>query len=162
MLRIHRATDDKLGTGYIQAWRKAYPDVEIDPSTTPIEGRLRAARLFVYTYNSTGYLETLARNIPTVVFWNPEHWELREAAKPYFVLLKEAGIYHSDPIAAANHVNAIWDSVDAWWYSDRVQAARKAFCEAYARSSQQPVRDLMQALDFASVSSSSDGKAVRT
>lgn len=148
VLRIHRGTDAKLGTGYIEAWRKTCPDVEIDPSTTPIEARIRAARLFVYTYNSTGYLETLARNIPTVVFWNPEHWELREAARPYFSLLEEAGIYHADPVAAADHVNAIWDAVGTWWYSDRVQAARKAFCEAYARSSPRPIRDLVRALRF--------------
>lgn len=148
VLRIHSASEQKVGTGYVQAWRNAYPDVEVDPSTTPIEARIRAARLFVYTYNSTGYLETLARNIPTVVFWNPACWELREAARPYFALLEEAGIYHADPVAAADHVNAIWDRVDVWWYSDRVQAARKAFCEGYARSSLRPIRDLVRALRF--------------
>ncbi len=148
VLRIHSAAEAKVGTGFVHAWSKTYPEVEIDPSTTPIEARIRAARLFVYTYNSTGYLETLARNIPTVVFWNPEHWELRESTRPFFSLLEEAGIFHADPAAAAAHVNAIWDDVAAWWHSDRVQAARKAFCEVYARNSPRPVRDFVRALRF--------------
>lgn len=148
VLRIHKGTDDKLGTGYIPSWQQEFPDVEIDPSVTPIEERIRAARVFVYTYNSTGYLETLARNIPTVIFWNPEHWELRAAAKPYFALLETAGIFHSDPAAAAAHVNAVWDSVDSWWKSPSVQAARKTFCAVYARESRHPVEDLLAALSF--------------
>lgn len=148
VLRIHSSAEAKVGTGFVDAWNKTHPEVEIDPSTTPIEGRIRAARLFVYTYNSTGYLETLARNIPTVVFWNPEHWELRETARPWFLLLEEAGIYYPDPASAAAHVNNIWDDVETWWHSDRVQAARKAFCEVYAKSSPRPVRDFVRALRF--------------
>lgn len=148
VLRIHKRTDDKLRSAYIPQWRAAFPLVEIDPSITPIEKRIASSRLFVYTYNSTGFLETLGRNIPTVIFWNPNNWELRDGAIPLFDALAKAGIFFSDPEAAARHVNEIWDDVGGWWSRDDVQAARKAFCAQYARDSAEPLRDLLRALKF--------------
>ncbi len=146
VLRIHERTDMKLRSAYIPQWRQAFPEVEIDPSVTPIERRIVGSRLFVYTYNSTGFLETLGRNIPTVIFWNPDQWELREDARPLFAALQEAGIFFSDPVAAAAHVNSVWHDVDAWWSQPQVQRAVKAFCAQYARSVPNPDEVLLHAL----------------
>lgn len=148
VLRIHKRTDDKLRTGYIPQWRAAFPQVEIDPSVGHIHSRFASSRLVVITYNGTTFLETLGRNIPTLILWNPAHWELRAEAEPYFRQLADAGIFYADPTAAALHVNEIWDDVAGWWYSSAVQSARKAFCAQYARASDDPHRDLLAALTF--------------
>ncbi len=145
-VRIYQALDEKLRTAYVARWKKAWPGVEIDPSTEPIERRLGQCRVFVYTYNSTGFLETLARNIPTVMFWNPDSFELRADAQPYFDLLQHVGIYHETPESAAQHVTAIWNDVAAWWNQPSVQEARRTFCEQYARMPEHPLRVLKEAL----------------
>ncbi|WP_161631541.1 LIC12162 family transferase [Rhodoferax saidenbachensis] len=150
VLRIHQRTDEKLRSAYVPQWRATFPKVEVDPSVTPIEQRLQSSRLFVYTYNSTGFLETLARNIPTVMFWNPGQWELRAEARPLFKVLADAGIFFEDPVAAARHVNAVWHDVVSWWLQPQIQHAVQAFCAQYARSVADPERELLAALTFES------------
>ena len=149
VLRIHQRTDEKVRTSFVPQWQAAFPDVEVDPSVTLIEQRLQRSRLFVYTYNSTGFLETLGRNIPTVMFWNPDHWELRAEARPLFKTLADVGIFFEDPVLAARHVNAVWNDVAGWWSQPRVQRAVKLFCEQYARSVDDPEDRLLAALKFA-------------
>ena len=145
-VRIDRAVDRKACTSYIERWQDAFPAVEIDPSTEPIERRLRDCRLFVYTYNATGFLETLGRNIPTVMFWNPHYFELRPAAQPYFDLLAQARIFHETPESAAQHVTSIWEDVAEWWNRPAVQQARRTFCQQYARMPAHPLRVVSRAL----------------
>ena len=149
VLRIHQRTDEKLRGAFVPQWQAAFPNVEVDPSVSSIEHRLATSRLFVYTYNSTGFLETLGRNIPTVIFWNPDQWELRTEAHPQFQALAEAGIFFDDSVAAARHVNAVWSDVAGWWLQPRVQNAVKTFCEQYARTVEVPEDRLLAALTFA-------------
>lgn len=103
----------------------------------------------MYTYNSTGFLETLGRNIPTIMFWNPKHWELRPSAQPYFDLLKEAGILHETPEAAAARAAEVWDDVAGWWNQPEVQDARRCFCDRFARTPEDLIRVLKETLSTA-------------
>jgi putative transferase (TIGR04331 family) len=148
VLRIHQRSDEKVFAEFIPRWRAAFPNVQIDPSEIPIEGRIIQSRLFVYTYNSTGFLETLGRNIPTVIFWNPEYWELRESALPLFQSLEKVGIFHETPDSAARHVNSIWDNVGKWWTTSSVQNAVQSFVSQYARNVPDPDTLLINALTF--------------
>ncbi len=148
VLRIHQRADEKVFSGFVHQWKEAFPAVEIDPSVTPIEGRIAQSRLFVYTYNSTGFLETFGRNIATVIFWDPDHWELREPAVPFFRRLMEVGIFHETPESAAHHVNAIWNDVAGWWQTPSVQEAVKAFVEQYVLNVPNPDARLIEALTF--------------
>jgi len=98
-----------------------------------METSAKKSRMLVSTYNATTYLESLLWNIPTICFWNPLHWELNDHAKPYFSLLKDAGIYHETPEAAASQVCEIWDDVASWWESEVVKSARNEFCDQYSK-----------------------------
>lgn len=146
LFRINKALDNKMHTFYVERWQDAFPDTEIDDSTEPIEFRLRQSRLAVYTYNSTGFLETLGRNIPTVVFWNPTYFELCPDAQPYFDRLKEAGIYHETPESAATHVKQVWNDVAGWWNQAAVQEVRQSFCERYSRMPLRPLHEIKEHL----------------
>ena len=59
-------------------------------------------------------------NIPTVIFWDPTFWEIRESAKPFFEKLKKVGVFHENPSSAAKHINLIWENVEKWWQSKEV------------------------------------------
>ena len=63
------------------------------------------------------------------------YYEINEDAKPFFDMLKEAGILFHCPEAAAEKVNSIEDNIEQWWYSDLVQSARIKFCQRYAATS---------------------------
>lgn len=134
--------------GWTQAdrWRAEMPDVRIHSGSGPIEPLISGCRLYVATYNATTFLESLNRNIPTIMFWNPEHWELRLSAEPYFEKLKKVGIFHTEPEDAAKKVSEIWCDVQKWWNNPEVQEAREIFCNRYARAQENPTKKLHEAL----------------
>lgn len=127
-------------------WRTHIPDAQLDLGDRPIQLLIGQSRLTVHSYNSTGILETLALNIPTLCFWNTEHWGLRPSAQPYFDRLKQAGVFHDTPESAAAKVAEVWDDVAGWWNRPEVQEARRYFCERFARLPENPIQILKEAL----------------
>ncbi len=127
-------------------WQAFDPKLKIDTGSVAIGNLIAQSRLVVHSYDSTGILETLSQNIPTLAFWQNGFDHLRESAQPYYQLLVDAGIVHFTPESVAQKVNEIWDDVAGWWEQSKVQEARKIFCARYARVSQNPVRELKQIL----------------
>ena len=127
-------------------WEEIDRTIEIEPGVRPMGDLLSESRLVVHSYDSTGILETLSRNIPTLAFWQNNLDHLRESVIDDYELLVDAGIVHLTPESAAKMVNEVWDDIDGWWQQKKVQNARIQFCEQYARTSQHPVRDLKKIL----------------
>ncbi|WP_419177002.1 LIC12162 family transferase [Desulfosediminicola sp.] len=140
-LRLH-AEYKKTNWSEIERWASFDSTLKIDHGTTPLRRLLQESRLVVHSYDSTGILETLFSNIPTIAFWQNDLNHLRDSAKPYYELLIEVGIVHLTPESAARKVNEVWENVDCWWNQDNVQEARLKFCEVYAKKSNDPVRTL--------------------
>ena len=119
------------GWDQVARWRDRFPDLRVDDGRSDITNLIRRSRLYIATYNGTTFLEAFTMNIPTVMFWNPRHWELRDTAIPYFEDLKRVGIFHETPESAARHVAAIWDDVQAWWTSATVREVLDRFKARY-------------------------------
>jgi len=130
--------------GQVSRWQKQFPGIELDFGTRPLKELLWQTRLYISTYNATTYLESLCLNFPTLIFWNPLHWELRDGVRPYFDLLKEVGIFHETPESAAQQMAKIWDNIDDWWLDPETQNAREVFCHRYARIPPNPLDTLAQ------------------
>ena len=113
-------------------WRDRFPNVALDLGKKNINELISGSRLYVSTYNAATYLESFTMNVPTVIFWNPNHWELRESALPYFNKLKEVGVLHETPESAARHIELIWDDLDGWWSNIKVKNAVQQFCARFA------------------------------
>ena len=110
-------------------------DIRFDLSRNAWRDQVDNAILAVETTNMTTFLESMSANVPTIIFLQPEVWELREDVQPNFDRLKEAGVYHIDVESAAKKVNEIYDSPQSWWNQEDVQDARKEFCSTFARTS---------------------------
>jgi putative transferase (TIGR04331 family) len=108
-------------------WKERFPDLRLDEGKSDINDLIRKSRLYIATYNATTYLESFNMDVPTVIYWNPKFWELRDSAAPYFDDLMRVGIFHKTPESAARHVAAIWGDVDAWWYSPSVREVLARF-----------------------------------
>ncbi len=89
--------------------------------------------IYVYNYPGTGFLETLAANLPTVCFYDPNIYSFRKASLAYINELHTVGILHFSPQSAAEKVNSISEDADSWWFTTEVQNARKKFVSKYAR-----------------------------
>ncbi|MDX8400682.1 MAG: LIC12162 family protein [Gallionellaceae bacterium] len=134
------------GWGQAMRWHERFPGLHLDDGRSNINDLICQSRLYISTYNATTFLESFTMDVPTVIFWNPSQWELRDSATPYFEELKRVGIFHETPASAAFHVATIWDDVSGWWYSNQVQSVLKAFCHRYSRISERPLDELEQVL----------------
>lgn len=113
-------------------WSDFAPQIKIDKSGSDINKVYRNSRLIIQSYDSTGLLETLTLNIPTIAFWRNPLSHLRPSALPYYKVLLDAGIL-CDEKSAAELVNRVYDDVSLWWNSEKIQAARVNFCNNFAR-----------------------------
>lgn len=143
----------RLHAGYNQhkwseelRWNSFDPNINLDRGEVQISKLVTKSRLVVYSYDSTGLLETLSLNIPTLAFWQNGLDHLRDSAKEYYRILLDAGIVHLTAEAAASKVNEVWDDIGGWWLSDEVQIARKVFCEQFARNEKEPVQTMKSIL----------------
>jgi putative transferase (TIGR04331 family) len=130
------------GWDQIARWRKRFHDVQIDDGNSSMAKLINKARIYIATYNATTFLESLALDIPTIIFWNPAHWEIRNSAINSFKQLQAVGIFHNTPEAAAHHMTRIWPDIALWWYSEEVQMVRQEFCWRYSRISKRHLDDL--------------------
>ena len=121
------------GWSMISRWTERYPHIALDQGGKSIKSMMRNTRIYIATYNATTYLESLLWNVPTIIFWNPLHWELRPSAKEYYDLLESVGIFHTSASSASQMINEVWDDVDKWWKSESVQHAREIFCHEFSR-----------------------------
>ena len=115
------------------------PDIRVEVNTDDLSesGTEAAARstLVIHNYLGTSWLETLAMNVPTICFFNPEIYAPREAARPYVDALARVGVIHHSGADAAKFVNQLNGNPDVWWNSSEVQEARQAFVARYANFS---------------------------
>lgn len=115
-----------------QRWLDRHRGVMLDEGEKSMTEQVQKCRLLISTYNATTYNESLAANIPTVMYWNPRHWELSESAIPSFEELKSVGIFHQTPESAARQVIRIWDDVAGWWNGRELQNVRQRYCRKFA------------------------------
>ncbi len=128
--------------GQLERWRDKFPTIQIDEGTTYIEKSIEKSRIFIATYNATTFLESMAMNMPTIMFWNPRHSELNESAIIHYNKLKAVGILHDNPESAANQMIRVWNTIPEWWDSESVKHVRREFCERYSKIPQNPIKDL--------------------
>ena len=104
--------------GYDQAkrFKDLAPSICLTNTKKNIYEDITQNRLTICTYNATTVLECIAANIPTIMFWNPNHWELNKFSKPYFDALKRVNILHDDPVSAAKFINK-----KHWWLTKWVE-----------------------------------------
>ncbi|MDA7541812.1 LIC12162 family protein [Gammaproteobacteria bacterium] len=124
-------------------WREVNSKINIDLGDSKLEKIIPQNRLTVFSYDSTGVLELLSKNIPVIAFWDNDLDHVRDSAMPHYKKLLEAEIIHLSAESAAEKVNKVWDDVDSWWNDASVQSARISFCNRYAVESKNKVSNLI-------------------
>ena len=71
---------------------------------------LNKCRLAIHTANETTYLEALSSNFPSLLFWDPEFYNVRAELAPVFDALVDAGILHYTPESAAQKLNEVYEN----------------------------------------------------
>ena len=141
LVRLHPAQmryELELASFFEKCRRK----VNIEKPGKSMSKSKRSAKLIVHSYDSTGLLETISERQPCIAFWANGLSHLNELATDDYSKLVESDIVHLAPQSAAEHVNRIWDKLDAWWNSDHLEQTCMQFSNKYCRKSVNPVNEL--------------------
>ena len=121
-------------------------NVKFDNHNKSFLSRLRNSYIMVSDHIGSTYLESMAMNVPTIVFCDPEITKFRLSAKKIYEKLEECKIIHSSPLSAANHLNNVYENVDSWWRQSSVQEVRREFVNRYARYTNQYAKKFLSEL----------------
>ena len=99
-----------------------------DDGRSPVDELIRNCKLSFYTYDSTGVLENLVLNVPTIFLNNKEFKEnLTNNFKKKYELLYENEIMFLNEKKLIEHINLNWDKIDNWWMKNERQLAISKF-----------------------------------
>ncbi len=137
------ASNANINLNEISRWHDFDKTLIIDDGKTRLEKLIADSRLVIHSYDTTGFLENLSLNIPTMVFWQNGFDHLRDSVKSDYQILVDAGLVYFSSKSISKKVNEVWDNVDQWWSQKKVQDAKVFFSNKYAKSSKNPTKSLI-------------------
>lgn len=141
-IRLSKARNNKK-LFEVSRWLDFNKSLKIDDGNTVLKNLIAESRLVVHSYDTTGLLENLSQNIPTLVFWQNGLDHLRDSVKLDYQVLVDSGIIFFSADSVAKKVNEIWNNVDKWWFQKNVQEAVTFFCNKYAKKNHYPIETLV-------------------
>ena len=122
-----------FGLNEFEVFNEKYPKIRKDRHQIDYKDLISNTRIFLSPYLGTGYLETLALNIPTIVFNSKRNsYLIRDDVKNYYQNLKKVKIFFDDEHELSSHINNVWKEPKTWWNSKEVQDEIKNFTNEFA------------------------------
>lgn len=90
-------------------------------------------KLFICTYPSTPFSESINLNIPSIFFFTKKNWRIHEKFSKLLDDMQNENLFFDDEKLASNHINKIWNNVDGWWNKKSVQNVIKRCKEDFFR-----------------------------
>jgi len=121
------------GWGELGALTSYFPNLKFDNIHQRGLDRLINAKLVIFDVFSTGYIEALIANTPTVIIFDKDIRQLSKEFEHLIDRLSEINIVFYNIDDAARHINAVYENPFKWWDSEEVQREIKIFLESTAR-----------------------------
>lgn len=128
-LRLYPRNDS--GINFINFFPKS---IGIDKSLN-LDSLYSKYKLYIYTYNSTGFLELWSLNIPCILFIENENWFVEELGLKEFENLKNNNLLITNFESLEVFFNEKYVDIDIWWDSFIVQNTINTFLDIYANIS---------------------------
>ena len=130
-LRFHRSFQNRYKI-FVQNYLSDILHFEKDFGEESYEKAIDDAKLCIFSYDSTGFLENLLSNKPSVCLYPNIYNHLNEDCKKYYKNLKDAKIIFDESEEMYNHINTIWPDVNLWWNTDKIQNAIINFSKIFS------------------------------
>jgi putative transferase (TIGR04331 family) len=101
--------------------------VEIEVGETNIKKFFINTRVSLFTYDSTGILENLSLNMPTLCFLDNGLKHINERNIEDYNLLIDANILFTDINKLITHLTNFWSDIDKWWLDEKTQSSINKF-----------------------------------
>jgi putative transferase (TIGR04331 family) len=128
-LRLYSRNDS--GIDFLNFFPKS---IGIDNSSS-LNSLYSKYKLYIYTYNSTGFLELWSLNIPCILFIENENWFVEEFGLKDFENLKNNYLLITNIESLEMFFNEKYKNIDIWWDSVIVQKTINTFLDIYANIS---------------------------
>lgn len=105
--------------------------INIDKSNS-LDSFYSKYNLYIYTYNSTGFLELWALNIPCILFIEKDNWFVEEFGLDEFENLKQNNLLITNIESMDFFLNQNYNKIKIWWFSHVIQSSVSHFLNFYA------------------------------
>jgi putative transferase (TIGR04331 family) len=89
------------------------------------------SRISVICYPQTVLSEVMFLNVPLILLYNYNKFNLNNKSKIFFKLMKKNNIAFDCPIKAKIHIEKIWANPKIWWFSKKIQKIRNLYLEKF-------------------------------
>jgi len=124
--------------------------IGIEEGAASVLGLWRESRLVVHFNDSTGFLETMALDIPTVGLWGQGTAHLTGWATRFYEELVDAGVVKTSLDDLITFLEERWGQVEDWWQGDSVVTAVSNARECLINTTRRPSIGIAQAIRPAS------------
>lgn len=101
------------------------------------------SKIIIYTYDSTGILESLNYDEPFICYFNEGINHVDHSVIDYYQKLIDAKIIHVNHEKCVEFIREIWDNIDEWWNCELTLKAKIEFKDQFSRSTKSPINDLI-------------------
>jgi len=124
-----------------------FPSIKIEDGTKNFYSNLKKSKLAIFLYYSTGVLEALSLDVPTV-FYLPKTLVYIDPEEIFFInMLNRCKMLSFTEDEFKNNIDIILSNPSKWWSSDLVEKAKKDFCFRYSKNQpQKPVLKISKLL----------------
>ena len=93
------------------------------------------SRLVIFNDYSTGFLECLSIDHPTLCLFPGQLNFIHSSNKEDFKILEKNNLIFFSEIKLASFVNDNFKTIDLWWNSEKIEKIKKNFCTKYSKKS---------------------------
>lgn len=154
---LHQNITVRLGT-YFERYnfnekikiKKKFPKIYIDENKN-INKSYAVSRLVVHFYFATTFLETVSKNIPSVMLLDIEEFSYNKKAISIFKILEKNNILFYDAKKLQIFIEKNYNNLEKWWHSKKTQKALNLFRSNYCRNgSLRKFRDMIKKTNYIS------------
>ena len=112
---------------------------------------ISSAKLIIHTYCSTGHLECLAANIPTLILYVHDFNLLEKKTIDYFKKFKKLGIMHTSPQSLFSKLKKIKTTkeIEEWWGKKNIQSLLNRYRKDYCFIDNEKITNLSKFINYA-------------
>ena len=103
-----------------------------------------SSKIVIHTSISTGHLESLSENIPTLILFIYDLNLFSKKTRDYLEKLKKLKVLHNNYQSLINHLKKINDDPGRWWNTNEIQNMRKNYLNDFAFDNYNLKNDLLK------------------
>jgi putative transferase (TIGR04331 family) len=126
-----RPSPTDYGRGWVKELRCALPAAQMDGFEKRAIERFSESQIVFHNYISTGWLESIWLDIPTLALYDTDVYAFRADMVPHVALFEQFGLLHRSGTSAARFYGAISEDIAGWWNQREFRRARTEFVARY-------------------------------